>query len=78
MKKYRVENFNEEYKEFTLFMVAFMKEHPEYWPVLEDRKKKKKKHVDFVSDLFMIWLKDKSKLNWYLNNALIQYEEQSL
>ena len=36
----------------------------------------KKKHMQFMKDLYLIWAKDRNKINWYFNNKVIEFENK--
>lgn len=59
------------FNEFADYMVNYLKERDEYHPMMEEIRKNRGNHLRFVGDLYWLYLHDREKIPWYLENVRI-------
>lgn len=70
-----MKDFKIKYEQFTEYMADYMMQHQDYWDMLLEIKKNRRGHRLFCQDLFIIWLKDPSKIDWYMENTRLSIEK---
>lgn len=65
---------NDRYQDFTDYMVKFLQDNRQYEQMIRTISKDRRTHVEFVADLYEIWLKNPDKIAWYLEHRRLQIE----
>lgn len=65
-------DFRKRYKEFTDWMVDFLKDKTEYQQFLLILEENRRDKIRFVEDLFRMWLNDKDKIDWLFRHEMLK------